>query len=265
MKDDSTKLVVVDPWRSLSQWTTARIALGRVGSSLPTQAVLDFTMDHARARDAIHTALDVEAMERQFCEAGFTTLRAWSLARDRSEYLRRPDLGRTLDLACIEGLRPEQSPTKGMLTVVVADGLSSLAPASHALPLLQHLRNMLTDWTLDSVVLATQARVALEDEIGQLRQAEAVLMLIGERPGLKSPDSLGAYLTYRPCAGFTDAERNCVSNIRGGGLSYEHAAFKLRHLLAGARAYGSSGVTLKDESDALWGLSQEQTPRISQR
>jgi ethanolamine ammonia-lyase small subunit len=245
------ELASVDPWRHLSQWTSARIAMGRVGSSLPTQAMLDFTMDHAAARDAVHTALDVEKLERELQESNFSSLRAWSMAGDRSEYLRRPDRGRSLDPACISVLTPCTTTAADLLTVVIADGLSSLAPASHALPLLQHLRDGLLGWTLDSVVVATQARVALGDGIGEIRGAEAVLILIGERPGLKSPDSLGAYLTYHPRVGRTDAERNCVSNIRPEGLSYKNAVFKLLHLLAGARLQGGTGVSLKDSSDVL--------------
>jgi ethanolamine ammonia-lyase small subunit len=251
MKDD---LVVADPWRSLSRWTGARIALGRVGASTPTKAILEFTMDHAMARDAIHTALDVDALERELQEAGFETLRAWSRARDRREYLRRPDLGRLLDPSCVASVTPEGEVAEGRLTVVIGDGLSSLAPATHARPLLQHLRDGLVGWTLDRVMVATQARVALGDEVGVLRGAEAVIMLLGERPGLKSPDSLGAYLTYRPRVGTADAGRNCISNIRPEGLSYEQAAFKLLHLLDGARAKGASGVALKDSSEGLVGL-----------
>jgi ethanolamine ammonia-lyase small subunit len=246
-------LVTSDPWQSLSRWTTARIAQGRVGASTPTKAVLDFSMDHARARDAIHMALDVDGLEKEFQNAGFATLRAWSKAHDRREYLRRPDLGRSLDPACVELLNPSGEVQQGLLTVVIADGLSSLAPASHALTLLQHLQNGLAGWTLDTVVLATQARVALSDEIGVIRKAEAVLMMLGERPGLKSPDSLGAYLTYAPRVGRTDAERNCVSNIHSAGLSYELATFKLLHLLDGARAGGATGVALKDGSDEISG------------
>ena len=247
-------LVTPDPWRSLSRWTTARIAQGRVGASTPTDAVLDFSMDHARARDAIYTALDVDGLQRELQTAGFETLRAWSKARDRREYLRRPDLGRSLDTTCVGSLTAVGEVQQGLLTVVIGDGLSSLAPASHALALLQHLRDGLEGWTLDLIVVATQARVALADEIGVIRGAEAVLMLLGERPGLKSPDSLGAYLTYAPRVGRTDAERNCVSNIRDGGLTYEQATYKLLHLLAGARAGGGTGVALKDGTDELSGL-----------
>lgn len=246
MKDE---LVQVESWRSLSRWTSARIAMGRVGASLPTQAVLEFSLDHARARDTIHVPLDVNTLQAQFQQAGFHSTHVWSQARDRAEYLRRPDLGRVLDSACTKIFEGLNVAPPAMLTVVVADGLSSLAPASHALPILERLRAGLVDWNLDSVIVATQARVALGDEIGRLRGAEAVLALIGERPGLKSADSLGAYLTYRPHPGCTDAERNCISNIRAGGLSYDEAVFRLLHLLGKARKLGCTGVALKDDSD----------------
>jgi len=242
-----------DPWRYLSQWTTARIALGRVGASTPTRAVLDFTMDHARARDAVHTPLEIDTLARELEQRGLPFLRARSRAADRAEYLRRPDLGRLLDPACLAELR-NPHPTRQLLTIVIADGLSALAPMQHAIPLLEVLQQGLSSWVLDAIVLATQARVALADEIGHARGAEATIMLIGERPGLNSADSLGAYFTYHPHSGRNDAERNCVSNIRPEGLSYAHAAFKLLHLLNGARSLGRSGVDLKDESDAGWML-----------
>jgi ethanolamine ammonia-lyase small subunit len=240
-----------DPWRSLSRWTSARIGLGRVGASATTQATLDFAMDHAHARDAIHTPLDTAALAQQLQASGLNTLLAWSQARTRTEYLRRPDLGRLLADDCLPRLQPTTEPEVNRLTIIIADGLSSLAPANHALPLIEALRSNLHAWQLDAIVLATQARVALADEIGRVRGAEATLVLIGERPGLKSADSLGAYLTYRPHPGCTDADRNCVSNIRSGGLTYASAAFRLVHLLHGARALGRSGVELKDLSDPL--------------
>ncbi len=233
----------------LSQWTAARIAVGRVGASLPTQPLLDFTMDHARARDAIHTPMNVDKLTQQFQQAGFLTLTATSQARNRSEYLRRPDLGRSLNPESVEDLTEQNPPKNGRLTVVVADGLSAQAPETHALPLLLQLREAMTGWQLDSIVFATQARVDLGDDIGALRGAEAVLILIGERPGLKSPDSLGAYLTYHPRPGRMDSERNCVSNIRTEGLPYDLASYKLLRLLCGARQLGASGVLLKDDSD----------------
>jgi ethanolamine ammonia-lyase small subunit len=220
-----------------------------------TASVLEFNGDHALARDAIYMPLDITTMRERFGQAGFTTAVARSRVRDRSEYLRRPDLGRSLHPDCVDGLACGDAEDY-RLTVVVADGLSALAPDLHALPLLKELREGLTGWRLDTVVLATQARVALGDAIGQLRQARAVLVLIGERPGLKSPDSLGAYLTYEPRIGRMDAERNCVSNIRPAGLSYEQAAYRLLHLLSQAKRLGATGIALKDDSDSVRALEQ---------
>jgi ethanolamine ammonia-lyase small subunit len=237
-----------DPWRGLTQWTSARIAIGRAGVSIPTTPLLAFNSDHALARDAIYTPLNIARMRQIFQDAGFETCTVTSRARNRPDYLRHPNLGRLLDPTSAETLQRKARLSR-VLTVVVADGLSALAPMTHALPLLEALHDGLADWILDRVVLATEARVALGDEVGQIRGAEAVLVLIGERPGLKSPDSLGAYLTYQPQVGRMDSERNCVSNIRPDGLSYQQAAFRLLHLLSRARILGATGVALKDNSD----------------
>jgi ethanolamine ammonia-lyase small subunit len=212
---------------------------------MPTQANLDFQRDHALARDAIYTALDGDALEAQLRQMGFGVIRVQSMARERREYLSRPDLGRSVGKECIDALRIER-PAKNLLTIVIADGLSARAAERSAAPLVACLREGLEGWSLDDVVVATQARVALGDAIGELRGAEAVLMLIGERPGLTSPDSLGAYLTYQPRVGRTDADRNCISNIRPEGLSVEVATLRLKHLLRGARALKKTGVALKD-------------------
>jgi ethanolamine ammonia-lyase small subunit len=236
-------------WEALRRYTDARIALGRVGASLPTREVLNFDMAHARARDAVQIPLDTALVERQLQEAGFATLVARSRAADRSEYLRRPDLGRQLAQECREALRSHE-PVGHRLTVVVADGLSAFAAARHATPLLTEFRDRLTGWSLDAVIIATQARVALADEVGELRGSEALAILIGERPGLSSPDSLGIYMTYAPRGGRTDAERNCISNVRPGGLSYGEAAFRLNYLLEQARLHGQSGLAVKDLS--IW-------------
>jgi Ethanolamine ammonia-lyase, small subunit len=234
-----------DPWLALSRWTSARIALGRAGASMPTQANLDFQRDHALARDAIYAALDVDGLEAQLRQLGLGMVRVQSLARDRREYLSRPDLGRSVAREFIDALHREK-PAKNLLTIVVADGLSSKAAERNAAALIDYLRVGLEDWSLDEIVVATQARVALGDAIGELRGAEAVLVLIGERPGLTSPDSLGAYLTYEPRVGRTDADRNCISNIRPAGLSVEIAASRLKHLLRGARVLKKTGIALKD-------------------
>jgi ethanolamine ammonia-lyase small subunit len=246
-----TSITQPDAWHTLRRYTPARIALGRVGASLPTGEVLDFSMAHARARDAVHLPFDPETLASALKQAGFSTIEVRSLAANRSEYLRRPDLGRRLDPACGPLLRDDAAPIH-RLTMIVGDGLSALAPARHALPLLLELQAQLAQiqtWSLDSIILANQARVALSDQIGQLRGAEAAVILLGERPGLSSPDSLGVYLTYAPRHGRSDAERNCLSNIRHEGLSYPEAAYKLLYLLEQARTAGASGVVIKDSSD----------------
>jgi ethanolamine ammonia-lyase small subunit len=245
-------------WATLRQHTPARVDLGRVGASLPTREVLDFSMAHARARDAVHMALDTSTMAASLQAAGFSTCVIKSRAANRAEYLRRPDLGRSMHPDSIPAvLAQPRTSTTHRLTIVVADGLSSLAPTRHALPLLQALQSHLAivssngspEWSIDTVFLATQSRVALADEVAELREAEAVAILIGERPGLSAPDSLGIYTTYAPRKGRLDSERNCISNIRAGGLSYGEAAFKLYLLLSQFRHHGLSGVAIKDESD----------------
>lgn len=248
-------LVNPESWSTLSEWTSARIALGRAGASLPTRPLLDFTMDHARARDAVHAVLDLERISTQLREHGFATQRATSQAKNRAVYLRHPDLGRRLHPDCIASLRQDETPRIKRMTVVVADGLSALAPTMHAAPMLTRLRDALPDWEIDTI-LATQARVALADDIGELRLATLSLILIGERPGLKSPDSLGAYLTFAPRRGRMDAERNCVSNIRPEGLSYDEATFRLAHLIQAAYTLGASGTQLKDDSDSIQPLME---------
>ncbi|RRA50292.1 ethanolamine ammonia-lyase subunit EutC [Acidipila sp. EB88] len=244
-----------DPWEDLRRYTPARIALGRAGASLPTAEVLDFQMAHAQARDAVHLALDFAALAGALRQAGFATAAVESLAATRQEYVRRPDLGRRLHPDCRATLAPAlgDATSAQRLTLVVADGLSSRAAATHALPLLCALRSRLiahaARWSIDTIILASQARVALADEVGALRKAEAVVILLGERPGLSSPDSLGLYMTYRPRPGLTDADRNCISNVRAAGLGYAEAALKLHFLLDAARAAGVSGTSVKDHTD----------------
>ncbi len=236
----------MNPWSQLKRFTSARVALGRAGSSLPTAALLEFELARARARDAVHASFDVEAIERGVESLGWRIVRVRSAARDRAEYLRRPDLGRRL-YAKLEDL-PTVPPD---LIFVIADGLSARAAEAHAVPLLSVLEPKLNGWGIGPVFLAEQARVALADELGEVCRAKMAVMLIGERPGLSAPDSLGAYLTYEPRIGRSDAERNCLSNIRPEGLTYEIAAHRLLHLLEGARRLRLTGIRLKDESDAV--------------
>jgi ethanolamine ammonia-lyase small subunit len=236
-----------DAWTELAALTPARIALGRVGSSLPTREVLGFALDHARARDAVHLPFDADGVAREFAALGFDTLTVASQAPDRATYLRRPDLGRRLEAASLRGLASAAADAD--IALVVADGLSSAAVHAHARPLLAELgpRLRAEGWRLGPVVLAHQARVALGDEVGERLGARLVILLVGERPGLSSPDSLGAYLTFAPRVGRTDAERNCVSNIRPAGLSYADAANTIAWLAGEALRRGYSGVALKDE------------------
>jgi len=237
-----------NPWDALRQFTGARIALGRAGYSLPTAPLLAFELAHAQARDAVHQALDVEILRRELDQAGFDVLEVHSAAVDRPHYLRRPDLGRRLDDTSVARLSVAKSGPCDVV-FVLADGLSALATARHALPLLELVRARLTDWDIGPVVVARQARVALGDAIGEILGARLVVMLIGERPGLSSPDSLGIYLTYAPHIGCSDAQRNCISNVRPEGLSYAQAAHKLHYLLDQARRLALTGVDLKDNSD----------------
>ncbi|BBB68268.1 ethanolamine ammonia-lyase light chain [Undibacterium sp. YM2] len=243
--------VHANPWQALRQFTQARIALGRAGVSVPTGAQLAFQLAHARARDAVHQALDVSAMAQALQQAGHESLHVNSAAHDRNTYLQRPDLGRRLNEEARQHLGQLASPPAD-LAIVIADGLSAPAVTQNALPLLENLLNRLTsdNWNLAPIVIATQARVAIGDETGALLNARAVLVLIGERPGLSSPDSMGAYLTWAPQPRLTDAARNCISNIRPDGLSYDTAAYKLHYLLTEARKRGLTGVALKDETEA---------------
>lgn len=243
-----TELTTRDTWVALRRFTPARIALGRVGSSQRTADALAFGLDHARARDAVHQPLDTEALAAGLEALSMPTIVVKSAASDRREYLLRPDLGRQLDGDSTARLGA--SPVQGCdVLFVIGDGLSSFAPARHAAPLLAEILPLLTRWRVGPAVIATQARVALADDVGELLGAQLVVMLIGERPGLSSADSLGAYLTFAPRSGRNDAERNCISNIRPEGLSYTVAAYKLVYLLEQALKRQLSGVNLKDDSD----------------
>jgi len=241
-------MVESNAWQALRRLTPARIALGRTGHSLPTDAQLEFSLAHAQARDAVHVALDVTRISQQLIAMGHEFVLVHSAATDREAYLRRPDLGRRLSGTSSNEVREYAQLWRPKLVFVVADGLSATAAMLHALPVLNALRTHTSNLEWGPIVIATQARVALGDEIGELLGAEQVVMLIGERPGLSSPDSLGLYLTHAPRIGRTDAERNCISNIRLAGLSYEQAASRLAFLIRGARRLGLSGVQLKDES-----------------
>jgi ethanolamine ammonia-lyase small subunit len=237
-----------DPWADLRRHTPARIGLGRSGVALPTDEVLRLAAAHAQARDAVHVALDGTALEGQLHIDGWRCVTVASRAASREEYLRRPDLGRRL--APADAMRLNDLAAGDLdLVIVMGDGLSALAVQRHAPPLLAALRAAFGDTlALAPLVIATQARVALADEIGALLQARVALILLGERPGLSSPDSLGAYLTHAPAIGRADAERNCVSNIRPEGLPPARAAQRIAWLVREALRRRISGVALKDDS-----------------
>lgn len=235
--------------RDLRNLTPARVGLGRAGASLTTEALLEFTLAHARARDAVHAAFDVPAVISGLSSLGLEALEVSSCAHDRRDYLRRPDLGRKLDQASRQSLS-SRGAAPCRLAVVVGDGLSPTAVNAHAIELVRSLMPLLAAERIEigCIMLASGARVALGDEIGGILGARMMVMLIGERPGLSAPDSLGAYLTFAPRPGLTDAERNCVSNIHGAGLGYDEAAFRIAWLIRQGLARGITGVALKDES-----------------
>jgi ethanolamine ammonia-lyase small subunit len=262
--------LVGQPFKALSQFTPARIGLGRTGVSLPTDAQLDFQQAHARARDAVHRPLDVEALRAEIEALGLPTLPLQSAAGSRQIYLQRPDLGRRLGVASrqqLEALRADRH-AGGVrsfdIAFAVVDGLSALAVQRHVAPLLAEVLARLNPaaggvgagvgdeaavrWRVAPVAVVEQGRVAVGDPIGELLDADIVVVLIGERPGLSSPDSLGIYFTWAPRPGRNDAERNCISNVRPEGLGYAEAATRLVYLLEQARSRQLSGVDLKDDT-----------------
>jgi ethanolamine ammonia-lyase small subunit len=240
--------VIADPWDELRSLTPARIAIGRAGGSLPTHELLAFEAAHARAREAVQAGFDAGALAARILQLGFDTILASTLARSREEYLQRPDFGRRVCDADRPRLR-ERRTGDWDLAVVVSDGLSAMAAERHAVPLLQALLPALAaeGWRVAPVVVVRHARVAIADEVGELLGAALALVLLGERPGLGTPDSLGAYFEWQPRAGLTDASRNCVSNIHGAGLTPPAAATTLHYLLTESRRRKLSGVLLKDE------------------
>ena len=239
-----------DPWSGLRALTEARIALGRTGGSLTTAEVLDFRLAHAAARDAVLTPFDSTALADEILALGTGVFTVTSAASDRAQYLQRPDSGRRLSeesRAALTGFAAGRPPVD--LVIIAADGLSTQA-VRQIVPLLRGLLPALqgAGWELAPVIVASQSRVALQDEIGALLQARLSLILLGERPGLGSADSLGAYFTWDPRPGRTDAERNCLSNIRAAGLPPEDAAARLFNLLTESRHRRLSGTGLKDET-----------------
>ncbi|RSK33085.1 ethanolamine ammonia-lyase subunit EutC [Hymenobacter metallilatus] len=242
-----------DPWAGLRAYTAARIALGRTGSSVPLREALAFRLAHAHARDAVYSTLNLPHLTAGLRALALPVQPVRSRAETREQYLQRPDYGRQLAQESRQLLQDAGAPEAADVALILADGLSATAVNEHALPLLHQLLPKLRQAGLRLApgVLAEQARVALSDEIGELLGARLALMLIGERPGLSAPHSLGAYLTYAPRPGRTDEARNCVSNIRPEGLPYAAAADKLLYLVQESLRRQLSGVALKDETGLL--------------
>ena len=241
------------PWDGLRRFTDARIALGRAGHSLPTAAHLQFQLAHAQARDAVHVPLDTADVTQGLQSLGLQTLSLHTAAVDRAVYLRRPDLGRRLDESSGRALQlrcsQEACSILSDVCLVLADGLSALAIHSHAIEFLQcllpHLQGDARPWRMTPACVVEQGRVAIGDAIAEHLQARLVVVLIGERPGLSSPDSMGIYMTWAPHVGCTDAQRNCISNVRSAGLAPKAAALQLHQLMNQARSLKLSGVALK--------------------
>jgi ethanolamine ammonia-lyase small subunit len=267
MSDDNQKILPQTPqetphdaslWTGLQKLTTARIGLRRTGASLATTPLLEFKLAHALARDAVHEALDEARLEAGLAPLGLPVITVTSAAEDRPRYLMRPDLGRRLAGSAEAVLAAHAG--RYDLAFVVADGLSARAVQLHAQPILARLLPALKAEAvkLAPLVIARHGRVAIGDAIATRLGADCVVVLIGERPGLTAPDSMGAYLTWQPRPDTTDAERNCISNIRPDGIGYDDAAFKIAHLLGAMRTRRVSGVHLKDDSDrALSGAAIE--------
>lgn len=250
MSDHNDPNVIPNPWNSLKQFTPARIALGRAGISQPTRASLDFQLAHALARDAVNLPVDFAELEQRLNFMGYQTLTLKTRAENQQMYLQRPDLGRLLSESAMDCLQ-QTAPISADAVIVVADGLSSKAIEHHAEPFLRLLLPELKerDYVLPPLCLLKHGRVAIGDAIAEHYSARLCMVLIGERPGLSSPDSMGIYFTYhaRPEIS-TDADRNCISNIHKNGLSYEQALKKLLFLLTVAEKFQISGVNLKDET-----------------
>lgn len=255
--EPSSPIVVENPWERLNTFTDARIGLGRAGISLPTSKMLAFQLAHAQAQDAVHHPLDVDALATELTNTlGLTTspIRLHSQVQDRAMYLQRPDYGRRLNDESREQLQQAAaSQQRYDLAVAVVDGLSAFAVQQNSAPFLSVLYRLLNEdavnWQLAPLTIVEQGRVAIGDEVGALLNADAVLVIIGERPGLSSPDSLGLYMTWAPVPGLKDDQRNCISNVRPAGLKAEEAARRLVLLLKEARQRKLSGVQLKDRSE----------------
>lgn len=257
-EDPNTSPVVANPWSALRRYTSARIALGRTGTSLPTAPHLQFQLAHARARNAVHHELSIPGLAATLRSDGYEVIELSSAAETRPIYLQRPDKGRRLGEASRAALAARPMPAPYDIAIVIGDGLSSLAIETNARAFLKAAMPPLhaAGWSLAPITIVSQARVAIGDEIAELLKARLCVMMIGERPGLSSPDSMGLYMTYAPRTGLTDESRNCISNVRAEGLSSERAAHKLIYLAGEAFRRGLSGVHLKDEAEELAGVTQ---------
>ncbi|MFN4149586.1 MAG: ethanolamine ammonia-lyase subunit EutC [Candidatus Sericytochromatia bacterium] len=244
-----------NPWNFLKSFTNARIAIGRSGNSITTNEMLKFQVAHAQARNAVHTEIDIDLFIKDLKELKKEIITLNSAVQNKREYLQRPDLGRKLSLESENILN--NYPNKSFdLAIVVTDGLSSSAITRNVKPFLEEFLPKLDGWNLAPLVFVKYGRVAVGDPVASLLKADAVALLVGERPGLSSPDSLGIYMTYNPKVGMTDEGRNCISNIRPEGLNYKRASEKLFYLLNQAKLKKISGVNLKDEmiEDSDWKL-----------
>lgn len=241
----------LDQWEKLKQLTDARIAIGRAGCSIPTQAMLEFQLAHAQARDAVYQELDTDALQDRLKSLGLASLVVQSKACDKQEYLKRPDYGRLLNQSSHQTLTDcKDSNSKSYdVCIVIGDGLSALAIEENAVALIESLLSDIQaeDWSLAPIVIATGSRVALGDEVAEILNAKMLVMLIGERPGLSSPDSMGIYYTWNAQSGYLDSKRNCISNVRPAGLSIPIATQRLMNLMRQSKKLGYSGVNLKDE------------------
>jgi len=248
---ENTPVKITDSWESLKEFTAARIALGRVGNSIPLSASLEFKLAHAHARDAVYSELDRNALLTGLAAFELPVLEIHSRAENRNQYLQRPDLGRIPADESLQLLKEHAAAFD--ICIILADGLSATAINTNVIPLLQTLLPLFKgiNYSLAPLCLASQARVALSDHTANALGATLALMLIGERPGLSSADSIGAYLTYQPRPGLTDESRNCVSNIRPQGLSFGLAANKIFYLIREAFNRKLSGVELKDNAGLL--------------
>lgn len=242
-----------DPWVALRDYTPARIALGRTGASIPLHEALNFKLAHAHARDAIYSVLDLARLRNDLEIFELPVYHLQSRVRNRQEYLKRPDLGRNLNEASRRILQGQPENVSYDVSIILADGLSASAVNDHAVNILRTLIPFFrsSGLRIAPLTIAEQARVAICDEIGWVLRAQLVVILIGERPGLTSPNSLGAYLTYAPVAGLTDESRNCISNIRPEGLNYKHASKKIFYLAQESLRRKLSGVHLKDNAHLI--------------